>query len=118
MNIYSYKDYKLFLRDAADARKIGDATFSYARLAGQAKIQRSYLSHVLNGEAHLNADQLYEAGQFLRLATDELDYLLLLLDAERCQSPERKRRLVERRQRIQAAKLSSEAALKREPTPV
>lgn len=118
MQLYSYKDYKQFLRDTCNARKAGDPTFSYARMAVQAKVQRSYLSHVLNGEAHLNADQLFEAGRFLRLGDEELDYLLLLLDAERCQSPERRRRLESRRQRVQAVKLSSEAALKREPSAV
>ena len=118
MTAFRYENYKSFLKDALEIKKKRDPSLSFARLAEAAKIQRSYLSQVLNGAPHLSGDQLYLIAQCLGLAHPETDYLLLLLEIDRSTVEERKHELTARRKSLQAKSLKTENYLSREPNPV
>src|SRR5690349_8293882 len=93
MQVFEHRDYVSCLRGAIAARKAASPSFTLARIAASTKIQRTYLSHVFAGRAHLSRDQLFRIADLLALSEEESDYLLLLLDLERCEVPRRKERL-------------------------
>lgn len=95
MNLYQYDNYKAFLKDAVSQRKSIHAHFNLSYLANKTGIQRTYLSHVMAGRAHLNSDQLFLICQALQLDQSDSDYLQLLLEFERCQLASRKKILQE-----------------------
>ncbi|MGK5086566.1 TIGR02147 family protein [Bdellovibrionota bacterium FG-2] len=118
MSVFSIQDYKRFLKSALEIKKKKDSTLSFSKLADYAKIQRSYLSQVLNGAPHLSADQLYLIAKRLGLGSEEIDYLLLLLEIERCTVPERQAELALKRDQIRAKHLKTEKFIKHETVKV
>lgn len=80
MNVYKHLNYKDFLKLALlEKRKRVNASFTYSRMAAACRIQKTYLSRVLNSDtAHLSEDQLYQAGRYLGLTKEENKYLQLL----------------------------------------
>src|SRR5262245_46889647 len=111
MQLYSFQSYKLFLQSHLKARQALDAKFSFSWLADQAGVQRSYMSRVMKGQANLSSDQLYAAARALKLPPEERDYLLPLLEIDRCAVPERRQELEKTRDRLQQKKLSAAEAL-------
>ncbi len=82
VSVFSYAHYKPFLRDAIHALpKKGRG--ARLRLAETLGCQSSYISQVLNGDAHFSFEQLERAGRFLQLSAIELRFLLLLAHEER-----------------------------------
>lgn len=96
MNIFSQTSYRDALQAIVKERKQLDRAFGFHALADAARIQRPYLSKVMKGTAHLNTDQLFLISTFLKLTTDECDYLQLLLDHERTIVAERKSQLAKK----------------------
>jgi uncharacterized protein (TIGR02147 family) len=85
-SLFSFHDYKDYIR-----QKIQESEAQWgliSRLATAAGCQRSYLSRVLSSEIHLTSDHLFRLARFWRLADDETDFFLLLLDREKAASPE------------------------------
>jgi uncharacterized protein (TIGR02147 family) len=80
---------------------------TFAELAKRTAIQPTYLSNVLKGRAHFSSDQLYSIGKFLELSEPELEFVLLLLEWERCSVKERKRELGKRLEAIRQEHLST-----------
>ena len=113
--VYSYKDYRKYLKDAIQSRKKATQSINFSRIAEDIGIQRSYLSQVLNDKGNLNSDQLYLIGKKLRLEKKEIEYLLLILEIDKCVLPERKAELIASRNRIQNRELTSNSVLNREP---
>lgn len=110
--IYRYDDYRKFLREAVDERK-ESGSLNFSRLADAISVQRSYLSNVLNGRGNLNSDQLFLLGEQLYLSRDQSDFLLLLLEIERCQIPARKALLEKQKEAIRKKHHRTEQALNR-----
>ncbi len=112
MNCYAYSDYKKCCRDVLQAkRKSLGARFTYEKMAKACGIQKTYLSRVLNGDAHLSDDQLYHAAQFLGFGKEERRFLGLLLDFQKSTSEARRAELKEEIDEIKARKVRSEAYL-------
>lgn len=84
LNIYSFRDYKQFLRESIKNYEPQHGVVS--RLAEAAGCQRSYLSQVINGHVHLTADHVFALSKFLRLNEGEREFFLLLLGKERAGS--------------------------------
>lgn len=82
-NIFSYKNYKELLADLVAANPRG----TKRRLAAHCKCQESYMSNVLNGSAHLNAEQIEAACRFFQMTDAECQYVLLLLQENRSGTP-------------------------------
>ncbi len=112
VNVFSFFNYREFLRTALTAARTSRPGFTHRRLAESMRVQPSYLSRVFQGTAHLNADQLYLGGQALRCSAEEVRYLLLLLEWDRCELSERKFILKRKIQSIQEEKRNSAHHLK------
>jgi hypothetical protein len=62
-------------------------------LAEALRLQKTYVSRVLRGQAHFNSDQLYQCCLYLGLNDEDSGYLSLLLEFARSSVPQRKKRL-------------------------
>jgi uncharacterized protein (TIGR02147 family) len=118
MQLYDQTDYRTILKALVKEGQQRRRSLTFSSLAKKAGIQRTYLSHVLNGRGNLSADQLYLLATELGLGEAAVDYLQLLLEIERCAVPQRRRALEERRAALQAKHLSSEQVLRRKASKV
>ncbi len=100
MLIYQFDDYKAYIVAAAEA-----AGITFAALAAVAKVQPPYISMVLRKNAHLSVGQVFAVGKHLRLGDQEIEYLLLLVQAAAADRPEAKTWFLAKITRIQQEKL-------------
>src|SRR5690349_3254400 len=113
--IYSYTDYRRYLKDAIKLQRQLPSGLSLTALATAARVQRSYLSHVLAGRAGLNPDQLFQIAHVLGLDDDAVEYLLILLEIDRCQFAKRREQLLSRRNALRQKGLRTEVHLTTQP---
>jgi hypothetical protein len=93
-NVFQFDSYRTLLKELLLEKKAQfGRLFTFEKMAKACRLQRTYLSTVINGAGHLNGDQLFAACEFLQLSTDESDFANLLLEWERSQSEKRKKRL-------------------------
>jgi uncharacterized protein (TIGR02147 family) len=104
MNIYKKDDYRVILSEIITEKKFLDKKYSFQSMSNFIRVQKSYLSKVISGNADLNSDQLYMCCIFLELNNEETEYLLLLLEKEKCTFPERIKVLVKKIESIQDSK--------------
>jgi uncharacterized protein (TIGR02147 family) len=90
-NIFSYHDYKDFLKAMIEQAEPKHGYIS--QLANAANCQRSYLSQVINSHVQLTPDHALGLARFFRLTEKETDYFLLLLDFARAGSLELRERV-------------------------
>lgn len=107
MNIYTSDDYRKILATTLEEKKFLDKKYTYQRMADHMRIQKPYISKVINNRADFSSDQLYMACDFLGIDGEERDYMLLLLEHERSLYPERRDKLKERIEEIQDKKRDS-----------
>lgn len=93
MNIYSYLDYRTILKKMVKESQMSDSHFTFASLAQQTGIQKTYLSKVINGTADLNSDQLYLITEVFHFNKDEIKFMELLLERARTSISSRRKRL-------------------------
>lgn len=79
LSVYSYRDYKAYLNKVI---KLRPRSFRKA-LAHAISCQTAYVSHVLNGNAHLSSEQAEAASRFLGLSRAETRFFLLLVEYTR-----------------------------------
>lgn len=84
VNIFEYTDYKGYLRAII---KNNDLRGYTSRLAEAAGCQKSYFSNVLNTKANLLPDHIFGISDFLKLTEEEREYLILILDYQRANTP-------------------------------
>src|SRR4051794_28102057 len=113
MSPYGHLSYARFIEDFVRAARSPGPALTFASVARQAGVQKSYFAAMLKGRWHLSADQLFLVGRARDLGQEEIDYLLLLLEIERCGGPARRDRLVHERHRLRKEKSKAEAALRR-----
>lgn len=84
-NIFHLNDYREALKSLVlQKKRLLGQRFSFQSLATACKIQKTYLSKVLNTHsAHLSADQLYLCCEYTGLSSTQTDFLLLLQELER-----------------------------------
>lgn len=107
MNVYRHLDYRKAIVELVEERKQSDASVTFARIAEAALIEKTYISKVIKAKADFNADQLYSVCSYLRLSQDERNYLLLLLEYQRCALSVRKRELKDKIVETQSKHLST-----------
>lgn len=84
MNLFTENEYRSLLKSVLlDKKARFGCVFTFEKMAGACKLQRTYLSAVLAGKGHLNSDQVYLACGFLELKDDEYRYVSLLHERER-----------------------------------
>lgn len=101
MNIYKTLRYRLILRSFLDERKKQSIKNTYGSFAKQINVQPTYLTRVLKEDAHLNADQLFNAIEQLALPESVAQYLVLLHEYDNSQLAHRKAKLLEKIKEIQ-----------------
>ncbi|MCX6111107.1 MAG: helix-turn-helix transcriptional regulator [Proteobacteria bacterium] len=112
MDLFSLKNYKeILVLKTKDRRQQLGSRFSLTRVAAACGIQKTYLSKVLNSDAHLNPDQLTAACAFLNCSDDEAEYCLLLRDQATAQNPHRQRRLTNKLEALLGKVRNTEAWL-------
>ena len=112
MSLFQEKSYRSAIERIVSSRKHLDSRMRFGLLAESMRIQKSYLSKVLRGDAHLSTDQLYLGCKYLGLTPEESKYLQLLLEFERSTLPDRKESLRKQVERMQAIQLESKKHLK------
>lgn len=80
MSIYKHIDYKILLKNSLETKKssLGRA-FTYESMAKACRIQKTYLSRVLNRDGDLSRDQLYRACEFLGFSAAEKEFVFFSL---------------------------------------
>lgn len=111
MNIYSSDDYRNIINEVMSEKKFLDKSYTFQAMAKFIRVQKPYLSKVLNRRADFNTDQLYMCCQYLEMSKEEMNYILLLLELERCTYPERKKELKKSIEQIQDSKRDSKNVL-------
>lgn len=87
------RNYRYIIKKLVEAKVETGEDISFARLAAVTKIQRTFLSQVVNQKSHLNNDQLYLVCQALQLNRQWTEHLLTLSEWERSRYQKRKERL-------------------------
>ena len=81
MSIYDYLKYTDFIENQI---KTNRPSYGYkSRLAEAAECQRSFISHVLNGQAHFTHEQSIRLANFWKLSFAEKEYFLDLVSLAR-----------------------------------
>lgn len=112
MNIYPFDEYKLALRALmADRQNQFGSRFTFEKMAASCGIQKTYLSKVLNSAAHLNPDQLYSAGEYLKVSAGEMEFLQLLRESEIAAHPKRSVELKTQIKKSRIKNLKTEAMI-------
>ncbi len=112
MNIYENEEYKKNLRSMMIKRqKQFGSRFTFEKMALACRIQKTYLSKVLNSPAHLNADQLFAACEYLKLNPTETEFMLLLRESEIATNSKRAGLLKAKIIKIRNANLKTESAI-------
>ncbi len=92
--IFDAANYKQALQSVLEERrKTLGKIFTYQGMAKACRVQKTYLSRVFKGDAHLSDDQLYLAVDFLGMSPEERHYVTLLHQYERSGLEPRKRQI-------------------------
>lgn len=117
--IYEQTSYKDVIKSSLLERResLGRA-YTFQSLAKACRIQKTYLSRVFNGDAHLNEDQVFLACDFLGFSEDEREYALLLQRLERSVVRGNQAHITDRINILKKKYLSTESHLKADKVPV
>ncbi len=105
------ENYRSIIREIVEARSAKKDGMSFTKLANVCRIQRSYLSQVINLKNHFSNDQLYSICEALELPKTQREYLMLLSEYERCKNPERKDYLQQKIKKLQEAAARNPSAM-------
>ncbi len=112
MNLLTVDGYKSIFRSVVDRYKAQfGQRFTYEKLANACGLQKTYLSRVLNGHLHLNADQCYLGCEFLQLNSVEKRYTCLQHALETSAVPARKKELEREIQKLRKEHLRTDRVL-------
>jgi hypothetical protein len=109
MRIFDFNDYKSALKWSLLQLKERDPRANARALADACRVQKTYLSRVMNRDGHFNADQLHLACQYLGLNQKEKKYVSLLHEADRSVVQDRKNTLLREAKKMQAKALNVES---------
>lgn len=112
MSLFSSLNYKDILKKTFEERKSALNDVSYQEMAQHCRVQKTYLSKVLNHDGNLNADQVFLACQYLNLNDEETQFVALTHQIQNCQIDQRKRALLKEVEKIQAQKLKTESHIR------
>ncbi len=90
MNVYGYLHYRKAIQEKFDLLKAGPGRLTLRKLAEDSGLQASFLTNVMKGRFDFSADQLFAVAVNLEFTEKEREFLLLLLEQERCNLSSRK----------------------------
>lgn len=108
MKIYEFSTYQNYINAYIEHEKSLYNKVTYQKLAEIMRIQKSYLSKVMSGNASINKDQGYLLGQFIGLSEEEMSFLFLLIDFEKCALVELQNKLRDQIKTIQIQQTQSD----------
>lgn len=114
MNIFSTTDYRKIIVTVMEEKKFLDKSFTFQEMAVFIRVQKPYLSKVLNKKADFNSDQMYLACEYLGFNEEDTSYLLLLLEYDRTTYQKRKKKILGDIQKIQDSKRDSKNVIAKE----
>lgn len=94
MNVYYSNDYRDFLKRAIEETRVSQGELTLNQVAEVMRINRSYLSRVLSGNANLSSDQMFLTCKFFNLNERETAFVQLLLELARTGLASRKKEIV------------------------
>ncbi len=111
---YTCETYKDALKQALEFKKAEqpERKFSFQGMAAHCRIQKTYLSKVLNHDGHLSEDQLFDALEYLEFEREPIEFVMLLLSLDRSSSRRRKDILARTIFEIRQKHIRTEANLK------
>ncbi len=112
MNLFEHEDYRVALKWAAELWKKARPGRTYLKLSQAGGVHAPYFSNVLKEKAHLSSDQLFAILQYMGHAHDEMEYMLLLLEQDKCVLDGRKKALRLQLQKIKEKQEKTESSLK------
>ena len=95
-SVFSYLDYRSFLRDWFESRKRSDDGYSYARFAEDGDCSKSALANVLSGARTPRSGTLDAFARAMSLLPSERNYLGLLVELSEAEGLDRRREVMER----------------------
>lgn len=96
-DIVAYAEYRRYLKDRYEAIKAGNARFSHRYLNAKCGVNSSgWFSDILAGRQRLKPSQVRPLSAALKLNARESDFLAVLVDMERADSPEARVAAMER----------------------
>jgi len=122
ISIYEKDNYRSIIKALLSEQKKHEEGLPLAVVAQSCHMQPSYLSNVLKERGHFSSDQAFMLMNFLKRSNEETEYLLLLIELERCGIPYRKKYLKEkinrlRQQHLRAEKYIESQGNQNEPEP-
>lgn len=113
MSVYSNLDYKSLIRARIEELQAQDGprAYTFEALARHCRVQKTYLSKVLNREGNLNPDQLYRACEYLRFQEKEREFVFLIYEHENTQIESRRKELKAKIEAIRSSQEKTEAHL-------
>lgn len=111
VNIYRFLDYRELLREFVEHRKKTEGKFGFAVLAEKLGVQKTYISKVLAGNAHLSQDQIFLLAESFSLNEEQREYFSLLVESERTGVVKRKKIIRSKIAQIQFEKRNPAQAL-------
>jgi transcriptional regulator with XRE-family HTH domain len=111
LEIYLLKNYRAYLKALVEPKE-DERRRTYASIAEDARIPKSYISRVMKGEAELSPDQLWLVCTRDGRDEEEISFLLLLLEKDRCGVKSRRHTLEQQIANVRARNTKSERHLK------
>jgi uncharacterized protein (TIGR02147 family) len=108
INVYEKEDYRELFLDILEQAKQKPMGQALAQIAKKCGIQPSYLTNVLKQRCHFSADQASDLLTYLGYNTEEIDYVLLLIEYERTGSLSRRQTLKDKVKKIRQFKLRAD----------
>lgn len=91
-NIYSFTDYRDFLKDRYRQLKEADPVFSFRHFSKQAGFgSPNYLKLVMDGKRNLSNDAIAKFAKGLRLDNHEGEYFRYMVEFNQCENPHKKK---------------------------
>jgi uncharacterized protein (TIGR02147 family) len=110
--IYEMIDYRKIIKDALLEKKSSLGTsFTFQDMAKACRVQKTYLSKVLNDRGHLNGDQLYLACEYLGFNGTDRDFIFLIFEVTRTVVEERRLELQAQINEIRRKQIKTESHL-------
>ena len=111
-NYYRSSDFRQILQRLVEAKKATNPRYNFSTLAADLRVQKTFLSKVINGKGLLSSDQVFLLAEVFALSHEEQEYFLLLLEIERTGLASRKKVLLRKLASIQSAHRKPDKVLK------
>lgn len=113
MHLFEYESYKAALKDAVLEKKAHlGLHYTFQKMAVACRIEKTYLSRVLNDTSHLSLEQLYLACAYLGFNADQQHYMQILLQLERASESPYKTNLKSELERVRIRLATTEQHIK------